>query len=141
MRWSWRSVVVAGIAAALAVTAAAAVAAAAQGERPATSRSSCSRLMNDPAALKAMRELRGEHQRELRAWQARYGDDPGSAEAQRALQQLRSDHRSDMRALMERFGIRGAQQGQGGCGGCGFGGSPSASGAIMGGGMMGGASY
>jgi hypothetical protein len=138
----WKSLVVAAV---VAVVGLAVVAAAVgqTGDRDVSPRrAACGALMGDPAALKAMRELRAEHRAELQAWRDKYGDDPGASDAKTALQKLREEHRRDMRALLERFGVEvpdgagsGMMGGRGaGCGsGCGAGG---ASGAGYGG-MMG----
>ena len=113
----------------------------------------CGALMSNPRALKAMQELRLEHQRDMLAWNAQYGSDPTSAEAQAAVQKLREEHWNDMRTLFKQFGITapatvgpgGMMQGAGatGCGGaCGSaGGVDSGRGNGVGGGMMGGATY
>ena len=62
--------------------------------------------MSNPKAVKAMQELRAEHQKEMQAWTEQYGSDPSSAEAQAALQKLRQEHWNDMRGLFKRFGIK-----------------------------------
>ena len=116
-------------------------------------------LTEDPAALKAMQELREEHQKEMLAWRDKYGADPSTAEAREAFSQLREEHWNDMRALLEKYGVDvpdaqgpGMGRGVGGCGGgggcqgAGFGqGASAGQGAgygqgagMMGGGMMGG---
>jgi hypothetical protein len=120
----------------------------------------CSTLMSNPKAIKAMQELRAEHQRDMQAWIGQYRSDPSSAEAEAALQKLREEHWSDMSGLFKRFGIkvpatlgpRGMMSGAGpgGCGGAcgsaraagagqgtGYGGGMMSSG----GGMMSGATY
>ena len=83
--------------------------------------------MSNPKALRAMQELRVEHQKDMQAWSAQYGADPSSAEAQAALQKLREEHWNDMRALFKKFGVKvpgtarswrhDAGLGAGGCGG------------------------
>jgi hypothetical protein len=100
-------------------------------------------------ALKAMQALRVEHQKDMQGWNAQYGSDPTSAEAQAALQTLRDEHWNDMRGLFKQFGIKapatvgrgGMMNGAnaGGCGGaCGSAGAAgSGQGAGYGGGMMG----
>jgi len=121
----------------------------------------CGALMGNPKALKAMQELRAEHQKDVQAWNAQYGSDPTSGEAQAALQKLREEHWNDMRSLFKQFGIKaprtvgpgGMMQGAGvgGCGGaCGSAGAAGTGqgtgyggGGMMGsgGGMMGGSTY
>ena len=131
---------------------------------PATGRAArkgaCGALMSIPKALKAMQALRAEHQKDLQAWNAQYGSDPTSAEAQAALQKLREGHWNDMRGLFKQFGIKvpgtvgpgGMMNGASarGCGGaCGNAGGEGAGqgtgygGGMMGsgGGMMGGSTY
>ena len=103
--------------------------------------------MSNPEAVKAMQELRAEHQNEMQDWAARYGSDPSSAEAQSALQKLRQEHWSDMQKLFKKLGVKapatagpgsGMMRGAGGCGGaCGSGATGSAQGAGYGSGMMG----
>ena len=61
--------------------------------------------MADPAAAKAMAELRTEHRAGMQAWFDKYGQRPTSAEARRALQKLRADHWRDMKAVFGELGI------------------------------------
>lgn len=104
-------------------------------------------LTRDPAALKAMQELRDEHQKQMQAWRDKYGADPASPEARDAFRHLREEHWNDMRALLEKYGAavpdargRGLGRGFGGCcggGGC-QGGAGQGAGYGQGAGMMGG---
>jgi hypothetical protein len=103
--------------------------------------------MSNPAAIKAMQELRAEHHNEMQDWLAQYRSDPSSAEARSALQALRKEHWSDMQKLFKKLGVKtptaagpgsGMMRGAGGCGGaCGSGATGSAQGAGYGNGMMG----
>lgn len=109
----------------------------------------CGALMSNPKALKAMQELRAEHQKDMQAWSAQYGSDPTSADAQAVLQKLREEHWNDMRTLFKQFGVKapttvgpgGMMQGAGtgGCGGAcgGAGAARDGDGAGYGSGMMG----
>lgn len=73
-----------------------------------TSAVSCtsSRLMHDPAAVKAMQQLHQEHAADMQAWSDRLGADPSTPEAQQALATLRAEHTREMRELLKRFGIK-----------------------------------
>ena len=66
----------------------------------------CDRLMSDPAAMKAMQPLHAEHLKDMQAWQAQYGTDPQSIEAQGALKTMRKDHVREMRAAFKKLGIK-----------------------------------
>ena len=66
----------------------------------------CERLMNDPAAVKVMQTLRGEHVMDMQAWDARYGTDPQSDEAQAALKAMRKEHAREMRAALKKLDIK-----------------------------------
>ncbi len=131
------------------------------GKRPRSFAAACAQLFKDPQAVKDMQALRGEHQKEMQDWWARYGSDPRSAEARAALKALRTEHWNDMKALFEKYGVKlpanagpnslggfGMMRG-GGCGGAGCsaagagcGGSGQGSGTGAGyGGMMGGGTY
>jgi hypothetical protein len=127
----------------------------------------CRTLMTNPQAVKEMRALRADHQKDMQAWFAQFGSDPKSAAAKTALQKLRQSHWADMKALFEKYGVKvplggtgaracGGSSGMmgagGSCGGGGCGGLGSASGSTQGtgygqgmmgagGGMMGGLSY
>ena len=140
MRRHWKMIVVLAAVGALALTATAV----ASGAGPATLRqghggAACGTLMGNPKALKAMQDLRAEHQRDMQAWSDKYGADPGGAEAQAALQALRQEHWNDMRGLFKKLGIKvpegagpggGMMRGSGGCGGaCGGAGTGATSGA------------
>ena len=146
----WKTLAVAAVVAAIALSIVA-VAYAQTGNRPGVQRrAGCGALMSNPKALKAMQELRVEHQKEMQAWRDRYGAEPNSAEAQDALRQLRQEHWNDMRALLKKLGVNvpdgagpgmmgsGAGCGVAGGGGCGGPGTSAGSGAGYGGGMMGG---
>lgn len=154
MRGHWKTIIILAVVAAVALS----VVAVAYGATRSTTRraagnGACGALMSNPKALKAMRELRAEHQKDMQAWNQRYGSDPSSAEAQAALKELRAEHWSDMRDLFKEFGIKaptsagpgsGMMRGSGGCGGaCGGAGATvtGAQGAGYGGGMMGGSGY
>ena len=65
----------------------------------------CARLMSDPAAVKAMQPLHAEHVKDMQAWQAQYGKDPRSTEAQAALKTMRKEHVREMRAAFKKLGI------------------------------------
>jgi hypothetical protein len=112
----------------------------------------CGAVMNDPAAAKAMQELRAEHRGEMQAWCDKYGSERPSALAQKALRDLRAEHWEDMKTLAGEYGIeipRGGRVDEGAGGGCGFanggacgGGAQGAGYGMMGsGGMMGGWNY
>ncbi|HET6495274.1 MAG TPA: hypothetical protein VFH61_07930 [Thermoleophilia bacterium] len=66
----------------------------------------CERLMSDPVAVKAMQPLHAEHVKDMQAWQAQYGTDPQSAEAQAALKTMRQEHVREMRAAFKELGIK-----------------------------------
>lgn len=66
----------------------------------------CERLMSNPAAMKAMQPLHAEHVKDMQAWQARYGTDPQSDEAQAALKTMRKEHVREMRAAFKKLGIK-----------------------------------
>ncbi len=157
MRAQWKkiAVLVAVLAVGLTVVAVALGATAAQPwSRGEGGAAACGALMADPAAAKAMAELRAEHRAGMQAWFDKYGQRPTSAEARRALQKLRADHWRDMKAVFGKLGIErpqgGGAGGTGGFGGCGSGGSAGCAAGTQGsgygmmgsgGGMMGGWSY
>jgi hypothetical protein len=64
------------------------------------------RMMSDPSAMKAMQPLHAEHLKDIQAWQAQYGTDPQSAEAQAALKTMREEHVREMRAAFKKLGIK-----------------------------------
>jgi hypothetical protein len=66
----------------------------------------CNRLMSDPAAMQAMQPLHAEHVKDMQAWQAQYGTDPQSTEAQAALKTMRKEHVREMRAAFKKLGIK-----------------------------------
>ena len=66
----------------------------------------CERVMGDSAAMKAMQPLHAEHVKDMQAWQARYGTDPKSDEAQAALKAMRKEHAREMRAALKKLGIK-----------------------------------
>jgi hypothetical protein len=66
----------------------------------------CDRLMSDPSAMKAMQPLHAEHVKDMQAWQAQYGTDPQSTEAQAALKTMRNEHVREMRAAFKKLGIK-----------------------------------
>ena len=66
----------------------------------------CDRLMSDPVAMKAMQPLHAEHLKDMQAWQAQYGTDPQSIEAQGALTTMRREHVREMRAAFKKLGIK-----------------------------------
>jgi hypothetical protein len=77
------------------------VAAGTQGDK-----SGCSRIMGNPAAMKAMQPLHAEHAKDMQAWRDRYGSDPKSAEAKAALATMRKEHMLEMRAAFRKLGIK-----------------------------------
>ena len=72
----------------------------------ATGNCACLALMSNDKALKAMQGLRAEHWKDMQAWNAQYGSDHSSTEAQAALQRPRKEHESDTRGLFKKFGIK-----------------------------------
>jgi hypothetical protein len=64
------------------------------------------RMMSDPSAMKAMQPLHAEHVKDMQAWQAQYGTDPQSTEAQAALKTMRKEHVREMRAAFKALGIK-----------------------------------
>lgn len=157
MKRHWKTLVV--IAAVAAATLSIAAVALGADTAPPVSRGAggaCGALMSDPEAVRAMQDLRAEHQQEMQAWFDKYGADPTSEKAQAALRDLRTEHWKDMKALFDKVGIKApatggpgrALRGAGGCGGAcggpasGTSGSRGA-GSMMGsgGGMMGNWSY
>ncbi len=80
---------------------------------PRSGSAACGVLMSNPKAVKAMRALRAEHQKEMQEWVAQYRSDPSSAEAQSALQKLRQEHWSDMQKLFRKLGIEAPATGRG----------------------------
>jgi hypothetical protein len=165
MRRHWKTIVVLAVVAALGLSVVAVAWGAGTGRSGVRRTAACRTLMSNPQAVKEMRGLRAEHQRDMRAWYGKYGADPSSAEAQATLQTLRQSHWNDMKALFKKFGMKvpagasagacggpGGMMGVGGsCGGGGCGGQGGATGAQgtghgsgmmgSGGGMMGGQSY
>lgn len=148
MRGHWKTVLLVGVVAAIALTVVTVAygATTKQAARRAHRAGACGALMNNPQALKDMQALRAEHQRDIQAWSEQHGSDPSSAEAQAALQKLRQAHWNDMRDLFTKYGIpappgagTGSGASSGGCGGsCGGYGSAGTGYGMMrsGGGMM-----
>lgn len=66
----------------------------------------CDRLMNDPAAAKAMQPLHAERVQDMQAWRDKYGASPTSAEARTALKNLRREHAREMRKAFRKLGIK-----------------------------------
>jgi hypothetical protein len=64
------------------------------------------RMMSDPSAMKAMQPLHAEHLKDMQAWQAQYGTDPQSVEAQAALKTMRKEHVREMQAAFKKLGIK-----------------------------------
>jgi uncharacterized membrane protein YgcG len=104
----------------------------------------CRTLMSNPQAVKEMRALRAEHQKDMQAWFSQYGSDPNSAAAKAALQQLRQSHWGDMKTLCDKYGVKvpsgsGSGSGSGvGAGACGGSGGMRGGGGSCGGGGSGG---
>jgi hypothetical protein len=152
----WKTILLVGVVAAIALSAVAVASGATtkQAAKRGARGGACGVLMSNPQALKDMQALRAEHQQEMQGWSDKYGSDPASAEAQAALQALRQEHWNDMRDLFEKYGVTvpqgagpGAGRSSGGCGGaCGGNGSATGSQGTgygmmgSGGGMMGGGS-
>ena len=91
MRRHWKMIVIVAVVGVLALSAAAVALGAGPAKwRPGGGSGACRTLMSNPKALKAMQDLRVEHQEDMQAWSGVYGADPSSAEAQAALQALRS---------------------------------------------------
>ena len=147
MRRHWKMIVIVAVVGVLALAAAAVALGAGPAKwRPGGGGGACGTLMSNPKALRAMQDLRVEHQKDVQAWSDKYGADPGGAEAQSALRALRQAHWNDMRDLFKRFGIAvpsGGTRGAGACGGAcgGTAGSSSGTTSGYGGGMMGGSTY
>ena len=64
------------------------------------------RMMSDPSTMKAMQPLHAEHVKDMQAWQARYGTDLQSTEAQAPLKTMRKEHVREMRAAFKALGIK-----------------------------------
>jgi hypothetical protein len=106
-RWKRVALVVAVVAVALSVVAVAyGTTRTSRATGSAARKGACGALMSNPKALKAMQALRAEHQKDMQAWNAQYGSDPTSSEAQAALQKLREGHWNDMRGLFKQFGVK-----------------------------------
>jgi hypothetical protein len=170
MRRHWKAIAVVAAVVALGLSVVAVAWGAGAARSGAHRTGACRSLMSHPQAVKEMRALRAEHQKDMQAWYDRYGSDPSSAEARAALRTLRQAHWNVMKALFQKYGVNvrgGAGPGAcgrssgmtgaggacdgGGCGGlagaaqgAGYGGGMMGSGNGMmgsGGGMMGGPSY
>ena len=152
MRRHWKTIaVVAAVAAiALSVVAVAYGATRTTTTRRAAGNGACGALMSNPKALKAMQELRAEHQADMQAWYDQYGSDPRAPRRRPRSSSCVEEHWNDMQQLFKKFGIKapsrpgqggGMMGGAGGCGGaCGGAGAVrhGGQGTGYGGGMMGG---